>query len=121
AAGSNALDVLSAAKQLGIVDSTEFSASGALLDSTGMVVPGCDSLVTDTTSARRSGCPPYSPTAWTSRYTNADSGRAIFGLDVFRLSTSQFDPNLAGPVDDSYRLGPGDRLMLILTGDVEVA
>ena len=118
---SNALDVLSAAKQLGIVDSTEFSASGSPLDSTGMVIARCDSLVADTTSARRSGCPPYSPTAWTSRYTNADSGKAIFGLDVFRLATSQFDPNLAGPVDDSYRLGPGDRLMLILTGDVEVA
>ncbi|MEO8563379.1 MAG: SLBB domain-containing protein [bacterium] len=49
----------------------------------------------------------------------ADSGFAIFGLDVFRGSTSQFDPNVSGPVDANYRLGPGDRLVLILTGDVE--
>ncbi|HKH93418.1 MAG TPA: SLBB domain-containing protein, partial [Gemmatimonadaceae bacterium] len=48
-----------------------------------------------------------------------DSGYAVFGLDVFRSSTSQFDPSLAGPVDANYRLGPGDRLVLILTGDVE--
>ena len=49
------------------------------------------------------------------------SDSAIFGLDIFRQSTSQFEPNLAGPVDPSYRLGPGDRLVLILTGDVELA
>jgi hypothetical protein len=34
---------------------------------------------------------------------------AIFGLDLFRQGTSLFDPNVAGPVDASYRLGPGDR------------
>ena len=51
----------------------------------------------------------------------ADSGYPVFGLDVFRRETSQFDPNVAGPVDASYRLGPGDQLVLILTGDVEAA
>jgi polysaccharide biosynthesis/export protein len=51
----------------------------------------------------------------------ADSGFRIFGLDLFRGRTSQFDPNLPGPVDPSYRLGPGDRMVLILTGDVEMA
>lgn len=119
------MDVITAARQLGIVDSTDaaFLPPGANgpLGPNSMVVPNCDSLVTDTTAARRTGCPPYSPVSWASRYTNADSGRAIFGLDVFRLSTSQFDPNLAGPVDENYRLGPGDRLVLILTGDVEIA
>jgi protein involved in polysaccharide export with SLBB domain len=55
------------------------------------------------------------------RFVRADSGRRLFGLDVFRRETSQFDPNLAGPVDANYRLGPGDRLVLILTGDVEAA
>ena len=50
-----------------------------------------------------------------------DSGYRVFGLDVFRGATSQFQPNLAGPVDASYRLGPGDRLVLILTGDVEAS
>jgi len=114
------LDVLTAAKELGIMDSTDFSPSGMSTEAN-PAVPNCDSLITDTTTARRTGCPPYSPVSWAARYTNADSGKAIFGLDVFRLSTSQFDANLGGPVDDSYRLGPGDRLMLILTGDVEVA
>ena len=114
------LDVLTAAKQLGIVDSTDFSPGGSL-NEPNPVVPNCDTLVTDTTTARRGGCPPYSTVSWAARYTNADSGKAIFGLDIFRLSTSQFDANLAGPVDENYRLGPGDRLMLILTGDVEVA
>jgi polysaccharide biosynthesis/export protein len=50
-----------------------------------------------------------------------DSGTTIFGLDVFRRQTTQFDANMTGPVDPNYRLGPGDRLVLILTGDVEGA
>jgi protein involved in polysaccharide export with SLBB domain len=48
-----------------------------------------------------------------------DSGYVIFGADVFRRYSTEFDPNRAGPVPDSYRLGPGDRLVLILTGEVE--
>jgi protein involved in polysaccharide export with SLBB domain len=44
-----------------------------------------------------------------------------FGLNVFRNRTSQFEPSLAGPVDAGYRMGPGDVLVLILTGDVEQA
>jgi hypothetical protein len=51
----------------------------------------------------------------------ADSGFRLFGLDVFRGRTTQFDPNAPGPVDASYRLGAGDKLVLILTGDVEQA
>jgi polysaccharide export outer membrane protein len=45
----------------------------------------------------------------------------IFGLDVFRRNTSQFDPNLFGPVDANYRIGPGDRLVLVLTGQIEAS
>src|ERR1019366_4549406 len=44
----------------------------------------------------------------------------VFGLNVFRSTTSEFQPNLSGPVDANYRLGPGDQLVLILTGDVEL-
>lgn len=52
----------------------------------------------------------------------ADStGRTIYGLSVFRQRTSMFDASAAGPVDESYVLGPGDQLVLILTGDVELA
>jgi protein involved in polysaccharide export with SLBB domain len=45
----------------------------------------------------------------------------LFGLEVFRTRTTQFEPSLAGPVDANYRLGPGDVLVLILSGDVEQA
>jgi len=67
---------------------------------------------------RRIGARGISPD---SAQTLADSGYTIFGLDVFRSTTSQFEPALAGPVDANYRLGPGDRLVLILTGDVEAS
>lgn len=54
--------------------------------------------------------------------TEPDASKSrIFGLDVFHRVTSQFQPALSGPVDPSYRLGPGDMLVLILTGDVELA
>src|SRR6266550_1749369 len=45
----------------------------------------------------------------------------VFGVDVFRRSTTQFLPTLAGPIPPDYHLGPRDVLVLILTGDVEVA
>jgi polysaccharide export outer membrane protein len=50
-----------------------------------------------------------------------DSGYSIFGLDLFKSETSQFDATIAGPVDENYRFGPGDRLVLILTGDVQAS
>jgi len=50
-----------------------------------------------------------------------DSGRTIFGLDLFANGSTQFDANFAGPVDGSYKLGPGDQLVLLLTGEVELA
>ncbi len=45
----------------------------------------------------------------------------VFGVDVFQRTTTQFLPLLAGPVPADYKLGPGDQLVLILTGDVELA
>src|SRR5260370_12666600 len=44
----------------------------------------------------------------------------VFGVDVFQRTTTQFLPLLAGPVPPDYKLGPGDNLVLILTGDVEL-
>ena len=43
----------------------------------------------------------------------------VFGLDVFGRSTTQFQPVTRGPVPPSYVVGPGDELVLALTGDVE--
>ena len=48
-------------------------------------------------------------------------GLALFGIQTFRKFSTQFEPVDAGPVDESYQLGPGDVLVLILTGDVEQA
>jgi protein involved in polysaccharide export with SLBB domain len=45
----------------------------------------------------------------------------VFGVDVFQRTSTQFLPLLAGPVPADYKLGPGDQLVLILTGDVELA
>ncbi len=45
----------------------------------------------------------------------------VFGTDVFKRTTTQFLPMLSGPVPPDYQLGPGDNLVLILTGDVEQA
>ncbi len=46
-------------------------------------------------------------------------GLKRFGIDVFRRASTQFQALQVGPVDRNYKLGPGDVLVLILTGDVE--
>jgi len=48
-----------------------------------------------------------------------ESANQVFGVDAFRRTTTQFLPLLSGPVPPDYKLGPGDQLVLILTGDVE--
>jgi protein involved in polysaccharide export with SLBB domain len=45
----------------------------------------------------------------------------VFGRDLFRISTSQFQAVGNGPVDPAYQLGPGDQLIAVLTGDVELS
>ena len=45
----------------------------------------------------------------------------VFGLRTFRRAGTQFQPVTFGPVDPGYRLGPGDEILLVLTGDVEAA
>ncbi len=48
-------------------------------------------------------------------------GVLIFGMPLFNHPTTAFEPVLNGPVDPDYRVGPGDELVLILTGNVELA
>ncbi len=50
-----------------------------------------------------------------------EEGPPIFGRDIFRQTTTQFQPRTGGPVPADYRLGPDDELILVLTGDVELA
>jgi polysaccharide biosynthesis/export protein len=45
----------------------------------------------------------------------------VFGLRTFRRAGNLFEPMPYGPVDAGYRLGPGDEILLVLTGDVEDA
>ncbi len=45
----------------------------------------------------------------------------VFGKEIFNRASSAFDPVTSGPVDPAYRLGTGDQLQLILTGQVELA
>ena len=48
------------------------------------------------------------------------NGLPIFGLDIFTRASTQFQPLLSGPVPDDYVLGPDDRIVVIVTGDVEL-
>lgn len=91
--------------------------STLLLDSLGMLVGAGGGVTFDSLGRRVPD--PRSIAAVRHRRSASDSGFTIFGLSVFEGATTQFDPNLAGPVDANYRLGPGDRIVLIITGDAE--
>ena len=116
-------DVLAAVAALGITDSTDTAELRQMLRGRGRGL--ARDTVVDTLSAtdslsRDDSLPRRGNTARTRAARAAsDSGYTIFGLSIFDGATTQFDPNLAGPVDANYRLGPGDRLVLILTGDAE--
>jgi hypothetical protein len=50
-----------------------------------------------------------------------DGTLPLFGRDLFDRVTTEFQPILYGPVDAGYRLGPGDEILLVLSGGVEAA
>jgi protein involved in polysaccharide export with SLBB domain len=52
---------------------------------------------------------------------DANEGLPIFGLDIFSRATTRFQPLLNAPPTDDYRLGAGDRVVVVLTGEVELA
>ena len=45
---------------------------------------------------------------------------ALFGFDVFQKAQIDFSPEVYGPVDDRYPLGPGDELIISVWGEVEL-
>lgn len=99
----------------------------ALLDPFLTERPASDSLRVseDQNAAMRalgiaSATPAAQPADTGVRQVPQQSPSGVFGVDVFRRSTTQFLPLLSGPVPPDYRLGPGDMLVLILTGDVEL-
>ncbi|HEU4749374.1 MAG TPA: SLBB domain-containing protein [Gemmatimonadaceae bacterium] len=128
-------DVFAAIAQLGIADTVDVDLLRCGIDPDSLVIS--DTLANgliDTTQNRRrlqeqrrlvrDRCLAQQDSlarGLTQRKADVDSGFVIFGLDFFRNATTQFDPNLAGPVDANYRIGPGDRLVLVLTGDVEAS
>ena len=131
--GSSANDVFMAIAQLGIADTVEVDLlrCGITMDSLAVSDTLPSGLVDTVANKRRLDqrrrqlrdrclAQQDSVTKGIIRaQANADSGFVIFGLDFFRNETTQFDPNLSGPVDANYRINPGDRLVLVLTGDVE--
>ncbi len=126
-------DVFSAISQLGIADTVEVELLRCGVNTDTLTVPDTlPSGLIDTTMrrrllAQRREAARVACAARTDSLqrgiprirADVDSGFVIFGLDFFRNATSQFDPNLSGPVDANYRINPGDRLVLVLTGDVE--
>ena len=107
---SDGLDALMAGENLGS------SSAGAGTTLSGLetlgAVQSADGLeLVEIMSGMQSSTVPSSP----------NIGFPIFGHDVFRRATSQFQPLLSGPVSDDYQIGPGDRILLILTGEAELA
>ncbi|MBI4543574.1 MAG: SLBB domain-containing protein [Gemmatimonadetes bacterium] len=45
--------------------------------------------------------------------------RKVFGRMLFRRATTQFQPLVLGPVDAGYRVGPGDEVVVVVSGEVE--
>lgn len=118
-------ELFSAIQELGIIDSAEVARLRAL-QSDSLTAQGGDAFGARD-SLLRADSLALAPRRGVVRSDVADSllradqGFNIFGLEIFRSSNSRFEPALFGPVDANYRLGPGDRLVLILTGDVEAS
>jgi protein involved in polysaccharide export with SLBB domain len=103
---ASAADVITAMRKLGIVDAGDEN--------------DLEALARGRLTAPRP-MPARDPDANGKSTAPSEQSATLFGLSIFREATSRFNPNLDGPVDAGYRIGPGDELVLILTGDVELA
>ena len=43
-----------------------------------------------------------------------------FGHDIFRTANMDFNPEIYGPVDEDYPVGPGDEIVITVWGEVEL-
>src|SRR5258706_9866880 len=100
-------DVFRAVRALGVVDDAELASIRAGQTPRASQTPG-EGKVGTVSIARDT----------VEKAKRDQEGFAIFGLDLFRGATTQFESNLSGPVDANYRLRPRDRLVLLPTGDV---
>lgn len=110
-------DVLDAMRALGVSDSSDVEALRGSVSAYQRAVRARRDSLMGRSMDPRTGLPRGEP----ADTVHKPASEQIFGLSVFRSATTQFEPNLSGPVDANYRLGPGDQLVLILTGDVELA
>jgi polysaccharide biosynthesis/export protein len=116
-------DVFGAVRTLGVMDSTaldslqaassgraqsRIQANRRLMDSLALIIDND----TVRSAVRRLLTSP------SARRAGADSGFSLFGRDLFDRKSNQFDPAVNGPLPPDYRVGFGDRFMLVLTGDV---
>ncbi len=110
-------DLALAFDTLALRDSLQLSRDDSLfLDSLG-ILPSIDSIP----SKRDSLGVLRLDSAGALRLSERTRAPRLFGLDVFRRASTLFTPLQNGPVDAEYRLGPGDELVLIVTGEVELA
>jgi polysaccharide export outer membrane protein len=65
--------------------------------------------------------PPIDTTKPPPDTTKANKLPEVFGKDIFNRASTAFDPVISGPVDPGYRLGVGDALQLVVTGQTEQA
>src|SRR5918995_995778 len=107
---------LEAVSALGLLSVAELD-SLEVKDST-MEVSDSMQLVLDSLRLRRADSARADSLADSIRVLHT-GGLKQFGLETFRRTSSRFQATQSGPVDANYRLGPGDVLVLILTGDVE--
>jgi protein involved in polysaccharide export with SLBB domain len=117
-------DVFSAIRSLGIGDSTAVDSLSSLARGKRRLQAKADSLFLDTLQhAIRNDTMATAIRAVLRSHEfqreMVDSGFKVFGLDMFSSDSKQFDANTAGGADPAYRFGPGDKLQLILTGEVE--
>jgi polysaccharide biosynthesis/export protein len=98
--GEASAETLNALSRIGVTLRGQAPARGAAWDTIDLDTIPADTLARETPSSRE---------------------LPVFGRNLFRRATAQFQPVSSGPVDPDYRLGPGDQILLILTGDVEAA
>jgi len=118
-------DIFAAVRKLGLTDTTavdslkrtargrrekKLLSDSAFLDSIQQAMKGNDSTAAAIRALLRSR---------DMQREQIDSGFKIFGLEFFDKETTRFDANSMGGADPNYRIGPGDVLTLVLTGEVE--
>ncbi len=93
-------------------DTTAQSISPTDVAREGMAPP--DTMPTDTISAS-----PDTAASDTAAAPDRDAGLGYFGYNTFDTVPDAFKPSRRGPVDDSYVVGPGDELRLVVWGAPE--